>query len=133
MSDIVDFNQFKKKKADQEEDFLDLSKLKADPNDDPQPFFKEATVITLQVDSDEEGPVDVQFQLIANLVYERHQYLALEEIGGEPGDISIVEAVIENGELVNVQVLPAGVYAEVVPIFEETLQQSEEERFNADD
>lgn len=67
-----------------------------------EPLFTEPTMITL---GDPENPgLQVRYMLLVNLVMDGKQYLALESLEkGEEGQVAIVEAIVENNQLVGVK------------------------------
>lgn len=108
MSEIIDFNQFKKKEVE------------------PEPLFQNPTLITLGSKNKEGEHEDVNFHLLANLVYEREQYLALQESDGKSKEIILVKAIAEDGELVGVEAIAEGDYDIIRNVFEKAFELQEE-------
>lgn len=105
---VIDLSQYRKKKEQE-----------AQPQ---EPLFTEPTMITL---GDPENPdLQVRYVLLVNLVMDGKQYLALESLEkGEEGQVAIVEAIVENNQLVGVKAVDTDEeYEQLVGIMTKALE-----------
>lgn len=112
MSDIIDFNIFKKIK------------------EEPEPLFQDPTLITLGYEKEDGVIEEIDFYLVANLVYEGEQYLALQEDGDD--GLILVKAVVGTGnpshtpELIGIDAIAEEDYETIRNVFEKAFELQEE-------
>ncbi|MEQ6378033.1 hypothetical protein RZN22_14385 [Bacillaceae bacterium S4-13-58] len=98
-SNIVDFEGFKRKKYG-----LD------------RPLFSEPATIYLGGSGDSTGS---KFSVVANLVQDGRQYLALRRLDQEEGLFTIVKGIVDKGALVSVDPLSKEEYPAIKELFKD--------------
>lgn len=79
-----------------------------------KPFFLKPIKITVG------NPINTSYSMVKNLVYKGKQILALKQ-EQQPDKIFLVEAKIENGQLIHISMVPDHIIGDISRMFRETV------------